>query len=674
MALGFTCAAAALTGAAQDTEPVALPELVVSVARAPQDAATLPIAVRVVPADRLATADTVDAALRDDPAFSLFRRNSSLSANPTAQGVSLRGVGPSGASRTAVMLDDLPLNDPFGGWVAWSQVPSLSLARAEIAHGGGSGTWGSAALGGTVVLSTAPLEGTRGSALLEIGSDESRRAEVTHTARAGGDALRVDARILDYGGFHPLRPRDRGAVDRPLEQRHRLGQLTWLHRLTDETEAIIAVRGFDEDRVNGTRLQQNATRLLHASATLQGRLSGETRWKTAAWAQWQDYSSFFTAVSADRMQETPANDQYSVPSRAAGIHASRIFGDDEGRTVLGLDGRWVEGETRERYLFRDGAFAQRRIAGGTQHAAGVFVHHGRPLSRAVHLSGALRLDHWAARDGRTRESSLATGANSRDDRHPDDSGLSLSPRLGVSIHTARDTTLRAAVYHAFRQPTLNEYYRPFRVGSTTTLANPSLDIETLEGVDLSVEHRVGDLQLSAGVFWNLMHDGVGNVTLSSSPGGTTRQRQNLGRTEIRGVELAARWMPHEAFSLRAGWLAVDAEVTRAPAQPGLVGRSLAQVPEYVLTVAASWRIVPRTRITAELRAVGRQFEDDENALPLAASLGTGLRVDHRLSDTASLFVDVHDLLDDPAQTSRTAAGLITYDQPRSVRGGVRLNW
>src|SRR3954453_6735364 len=34
------------------------------------------------------------------PGFSMFRRSSSLAANPTTQGISLRGLGSSGASRT----------------------------------------------------------------------------------------------------------------------------------------------------------------------------------------------------------------------------------------------------------------------------------------------------------------------------------------------------------------------------------------------------------------------------------------------------------------------------------------------------------------------------------------------------------------------------------------------
>src|SRR4051812_36762510 len=61
----------------------------------------------------------LDEALRQVPGLSLFRRNSTLSANPTVQGVSLRSIGASGAGRALVTLDGVPQNDPFGSWVIW---------------------------------------------------------------------------------------------------------------------------------------------------------------------------------------------------------------------------------------------------------------------------------------------------------------------------------------------------------------------------------------------------------------------------------------------------------------------------------------------------------------------------------------------------------------------------
>src|SRR6478735_386999 len=65
--------------------------------------------------------DNLDDRLRTVPGFSLFRRSSSLVAHPTTQGISLRGIGSSGASRTLVIWDSIPASDPFGGWVYWTR-------------------------------------------------------------------------------------------------------------------------------------------------------------------------------------------------------------------------------------------------------------------------------------------------------------------------------------------------------------------------------------------------------------------------------------------------------------------------------------------------------------------------------------------------------------------------
>ncbi|MEJ7698289.1 MAG: Plug domain-containing protein [Pyrinomonadaceae bacterium] len=95
-------------------------------------------------------APTIDDALRQVAGFSLFRRTGSRNANPTAQGVSLRGVGASGASRSLVLFDGVPLNDSFGGWVQWNRVAPIAVERIEVLRGGASSLYGSNSLSGTV--------------------------------------------------------------------------------------------------------------------------------------------------------------------------------------------------------------------------------------------------------------------------------------------------------------------------------------------------------------------------------------------------------------------------------------------------------------------------------------------------------------------------------------------
>src|SRR5262245_14160704 len=95
----------------------------------------------------LAASPSVDGSIHQVPSFALFRRSSSRTANPTSQGVSLRAVGASGASRAAVLWDGIPLTDPFGGWVYWSRVPRAAVDHVEMLRGGGSDLYGSGALG-----------------------------------------------------------------------------------------------------------------------------------------------------------------------------------------------------------------------------------------------------------------------------------------------------------------------------------------------------------------------------------------------------------------------------------------------------------------------------------------------------------------------------------------------
>src|SRR5215212_5176250 len=101
----------------------------------------------------LSGALTIDDVLRQVPGFSLFRRSGGLSANPTSQGVSLRGVGANGASRALVLLDGVPLNSPFGGWVYWNRLPRTSIENVFVQNGGISNLYGSAALGGVINIS-----------------------------------------------------------------------------------------------------------------------------------------------------------------------------------------------------------------------------------------------------------------------------------------------------------------------------------------------------------------------------------------------------------------------------------------------------------------------------------------------------------------------------------------
>ena len=84
-----------------------------------------------------------------------FRRSDSRSANPTAQGVTLRGLGGNASSRTLVVLDGVPVTDPFFGHVPFSALPWERLDRVTLIRGGGVGAFGAGAVAGTIDMVSA---------------------------------------------------------------------------------------------------------------------------------------------------------------------------------------------------------------------------------------------------------------------------------------------------------------------------------------------------------------------------------------------------------------------------------------------------------------------------------------------------------------------------------------
>ena len=196
-------------------QPATLSETVtVTASRTEQRLRDVPASVNVLTQEDIRRSPGVvaDDVLRQIPTFSLFRRTSSLAAHPTAQGVSLRGIGPSGVSRTLVLLDGVPFNDPFGGWVYWTRVPLDATDRIEIVDSASSSLYGNYAMGGVINVMTAAA--MRRTVDVKAQSRESQQPEggLPRQRRLGqgrGRARRrgvFDRRLSTRGGNQPGRP------------------------------------------------------------------------------------------------------------------------------------------------------------------------------------------------------------------------------------------------------------------------------------------------------------------------------------------------------------------------------------------------------------------------------------------------------------------------------------
>lgn len=667
---------------------VTLAPVTVSATRSPADGSAVPFTVETVDAAAFGDASqaTIDGTLRALPDFSLFRRNDSQTANPTSQGVSLRGLGPSGASRSLVLLDGVPLNDPFGGWVSWSSVPADLVSGAQVVPSGGATAWGNEALAGVIELFTVHGAPGEGLADLRVADFGTQGLFLMQSLAAGPGTLTLSGSTFASTGTGLIAPGQRGPVDVDAWSRHATARATWSGPVSKAVTATATLRTFDEDRGNGTPDQTNRTRQAVGSVDLSGSPLPELSWDAVAYAEGEDFSQTFSSVNASRTAETLASRQFGVPASSEAVSFTATWREvPETATTAGTDLRAVRGETREDYAFSKGAFTDERFAGGSQSFGGLFAEQSCSLGFGLEALGGVRVDHWALTQGHLRDYGLATGAPIDATLYPDRAGTELSPSAGITWKPAQALSLHVSAERSFRVPTLNELYRPFRLGTTQTLANPALSPEHATSGEIGASWSRPGFTLALTGFAARLEDPVANVTLAQGPGtfplfgtlpagGVGQERLNLGRVDTRGAELALRWIASSVWSMEISGQAENATVGAAAVAPGLVGKRLAEVPRWNASAGVTWHPHRLLFAAARVRSNGSQFDDDLNTLPLGSATVLDGDVRVLLGSHAEVTVFVDNALDANVETAHSALGVYSVAPPRTAGLDVRLSW
>jgi len=624
-------------------------------------------------------------ALRLVPGLQQFRRSDARSANPTSQGVTLRGLGGNASSRALLMLDGVPQSDPFGGWISFPGYDAINLAAVRVRRGGGTGSDGPGALAGTIELDSAGIRPDQSNVYgdLAYGSRNSIEASVGTSQSLGAGGLSISAQYARGDGFVPTIARQRGLVDRAAPYEQAGINLRFVAPIDADTELQASARAFTDQRERGFAFSDNSNDGADASVRLVGR--GALPWSALAYVQMRSFASSFAAVSADRATATQTLDQFNVPSTGLGARIEIRPSIGEG-AELRLGGEWrrTTGETRELFTYVAGNPTRLRRAGGASDTFGAFAEASWQASPDLLLTGGGRVDRWTLTDGRLRETVLATGAPLTTTDFANRSGWEGTGRLGFAWDAASLLTLRGAGYLGWRLPTLNELYRPFRVGADATAANAALAPERLQGVELGLDWEIFTLQLGATVFWNRLDNAIANVTLARGPGtfpgvgfvsaaGSFNQRQNLDAVEARGIEIEARADVGD-FNFAAAYSYVDAEVRAGPGQAAIDGLRPAQVPRHFATGSVGW--FPQgndSGVNLTARYVGSQFEDDLGLLALDDALTLDARAALRISRNLLVELRGENLFDATVQAAISGPGIIERGMPRTIWLGVKLD-
>jgi outer membrane receptor protein involved in Fe transport len=563
------------SGAIVRMQPAAAGEQVtVTAYRTPLGELESPVTTRVLNETALNTAAaiTMDGKVRQLPGVELFRRSSSLVANPSSQGVSLRGLGSTAASRTLLTEDDVPLNDPFAGWIHWQEQPELAVQSVEVVRGGASDLYGSSAIGG--VLNLIPARPTFDQAELKssYGAEGTFDDSLLLQGKRGSWGLLAAGGVLGTDGYIQEAPSQRGPVDIASNVHSQNGVLLAEHD-RGPLRLLLRASGFNDARDNGTPDQTNATRLWRyaTGGDWQGPHGGSLG--TRVYGSTAHFRQVFSNISnlptsADptcsyrcretptRFSHTPENELGAVAHWTQPIGAGLIL-------VAGADTHDVRVWDLEQTYGATAALTnlhdhQRDSAA---YAEVMWVRAGWTLT------GSGRLDWFQNYDGQQLALNGSAWTPSATQPPQFDQHV-FDPRMGLSRKLWNHWALSASGFRAFRAPSPNELYRTTQVGNMLTKPNGNLLSERATGWEtgLATEWFWGSVRAS--YFATQVNRPITAVTLNPTSSPILLIRENLGQIESRGLALDFQLAPRDWLAVDGGYQYAGATVTKGSQDMG----------------------------------------------------------------------------------------------------------
>jgi outer membrane cobalamin receptor len=629
---------------ADEAEPDSLESVVVTATRSERSISEIPESVSVVSAQ--AIADTPGEALDD-----ILRRSASVDLpnatsyqlHPTADNISMRGLG---GIRALVLLDGVPMNDPFFGYLQWSRVPLELVKQVEIVRGGGATLWGNYAMGGVINIRT--REPTADELSLE-GSDGSFN---TYRANAFGSYLLSDtARVaLSAGrnhtdGFMQIGPDVRGPVDVPTEFTSNNAAFRGSVDLTSSLKASAHVDYFDNDQTLQTRLSHNAQHTWNYAGSLQQDLTKDAELTLTAFGS----DSTFTTDNTGGFDGIPENQAeflenvHRTPVKDVGVSLVWSHAINWGwlrSYSMGTDYHRIAGEDISDIFDETGTRVRTDIGRGKQRFWGGFVQASIKPVEPLEILASLRYQSFHNFDA-------FDGTPGGLGNAPSSSETSTDPRVSVRYSLTNTFALRAAYYKAFRAPTLDNLYRAFSVPFGIFYANPELVPETLKGGEVGFDVHVSRLRTQVTAYTNSIDNLITSRTLQFGelPSGFFFGTRNInaGKARSRGIEFETQMDIATGWTAGVAYTFADSRITSNALDLVSVDRQIADVPQNRGSVSVTYESPFGLRITPQFRWLQSSYGDNDHTFPVDAQHIVDLSGSYSISKSAEVFVHFENL-------------------------------
>lgn len=551
--------------------------------------------------------------------------------HPTAQPVNIRGFGTSTTINTLVMVDGVPINDPYFRTINWSAIPKNSVERIEVIRGGGATSlWGNMAMGGVINIVTREPTKMEASADVSYGSYNSATAEVAGSVLVNDNVkLGMSYNHGQSSGYN-LTPAQYQNVNL-VPTASKADNVAASVFLTPSDKLKVFAKAYlnqtYEDGLVWTFAHNNWStwRLLLGAAY---QIDEQSSINVSGWVAGGSFGTINVASGAYTLNNINATNQFVSQIEAspnADQGGSIFYEANVGplRDVkIGVDARRILITDYNSLFASATSHPTTFVVNGEHRLQGLFTQGtwrftGVPIDVTVGVRG----DFWQAMNA-----SVLTQNSGTLNVVPNASASSFDPRAGVKFYASDELVLRGAIYRNFSAPGMNQMYRVFAAGTGFTTINPNLQPMTNFGQEVGFDFDWKGFTLSGTYFNNNLNNFIDFVTVCNtnpacaapfvsaaglSPAFTTvRQYQNIGNATFQGFELIATWQPFEQLRLMGSFTNTVAYLTSST-NPALVrtGVQLGQVPNYMFTAGVEWRPIENLVLTASMKSFPPYWND-----------------------------------------------------------------
>ncbi|MGQ0812518.1 MAG: TonB-dependent receptor [Nitrospiraceae bacterium] len=654
-----------------EAEPIVTVEtVVISATRTERRLSDLPVSATVLDRQQIKEAPAIaaDDILRTIPSLNLPTQSSivQLPANST---IGFRGLGP---ATGLFLLDGIPLNDPFFGTAIFHKVVRETLDRVEVIRGGSSSLWGNFAMGGVVNFITKPTDQNAANLDTTYGSNSLIRTNL-YAANKISDhfGISLNVNYTDTNGYQVRPAKTRGPVD--VRARASVGNAQFKADYRDDKmDWFIRGNYYSRDGNQGTVVSSDSTEWLDFSTGAKWRLDASSDLKASLFAQQREFkivNPVNVPGTPPRTAEVLGTDQDTPTTDLGGtLQYIKRFGALIPEATVGVDVRQIQIEQLTTFFPPLVTTLTHDKTAGKQFFAGLFGQASIMPMRGLELLPSVRVDFYRNYAGTNR---IASGTTNAARNFDENSFVQANPKLAARYQLAEPVAIRAAAYRSFKAPTPGDLYNQFRSPFSAGVQNPFLKPEVLYGGEAGLDVAKGPFKGQVNYFWNEVTDQIQSVVISFAPIQTT-QRQNVGKTRSRGVELMGELELTKTLSVLGSYTYTDSRVIDNTADPTLVGKLNPNIPLNFASFTFQYRQPAGLTLALRGRFLGARFNDIQNT-PVN-KLDSNFILDGSASYLVNKHVEVFMIAENLTNTDYFVDkfGIGRIGAPFQIFGGVKL--